>query len=284
MSSNISQRWLLYEQKDIKQFPYRLYIEENPNDFLILDVQDRWPGPNKKIFCHLQGRCKKEELPLTEPIEDIEINKIQRFEKKLSVVLSRKTKKRCWFIFLTKEYKTKPGEFYNQIFWITQSSAKIRRPGAYIPRVREGIAYEIIIDKRERYPYKFGYAPIRRENLPVGDYALMKQGKIIAVAERKTLDNIKHEIGTYDVLKASLQELSTYPYKAVVLESPYADFINPLKTKPYRATYFAEIISDLFVNFPEVQFVFCDNRKIAQEWVYRWFMRINNQYKNFNHE
>ncbi len=41
----------------------------------------------------------------------------------------------------------------------------------------------------------------------------MKQGKIIAVAERKTLDNIKHEISTYDVLKATLQELTTYPYK-----------------------------------------------------------------------
>lgn len=279
MNKEYIQRWILYKQPDNTQFPYRLYIEEKPNDFLILDVQDRWPGPNKKIFCYLQGRCAKEDLPTNEPIEDVEILKIERFEKKLNVILSRKTKRRCWFIFLTKQYKKKPNEFYNQIFWITQSSAKIRRPGAYIPRIRESKGIEIIIDNRERYPYKFGYIPIRRENLPVGDYALVKQGRIVAIAERKTLDNIKNEISTYDVLKASLQELATYPYKAVVFESPYADFINPKKTKPYRASYVAEIITDLFVNFPEIQFVFCDNRKIAQDWVLRWFMRINN---NFN--
>ncbi len=131
MNDNFALRWFLYTQPDNPRFPYRLYIEEKPNDFLILDVQDRWPGPNKKIYCQLPGRCAKENLPSEEPIEDVEIIKIERYEKKLSVILSRKIKKRCWFIFLKKAYKKKPSEFYNQIFWITQSSAKIKRPGAY---------------------------------------------------------------------------------------------------------------------------------------------------------
>ncbi|MEO0225574.1 MAG: ERCC4 domain-containing protein, partial [candidate division WOR-3 bacterium] len=189
--------------------------------------------------------------------------------------LNRKVKKRCWFIFLKKEYKSRPGEYYTQIFWITQSSTKIRRPGAYIPKAREGPWCEIVIDKREHYPYRFTYAQTRRENLPVGDYALLKDGKIQAIAERKTLDNFLHEVATYDCLKATLQELSLYRFKAVVFESPYSDFMHPAKIKPYRASYIADLLSDLVVSFPEIQFIFCENRKFAQEWIYRWFLRIN---------
>ena len=266
--------WFLYKQERGK-FPYRLYIEENPDDFLVLSVQDKWPGPGKKIYCLLEKRCKELELPPEKPVEDISILKTYRYGKKLNIILNRKTKRRCWFIFLKKEYKTKPGQFYNQIFWITQSSAKVRRSGAYIPKVKEGSWCEIIIDKRERYPYKFGYAQTKRENLPVGDYALIKQGKIIAIAERKTLDNMLHEIATYDILKATLQELATYPFKAVVFESPYSDFMNPKKVKYYKTSYVADILSDLAVCFPEIQFIFCGNRKFAREWIYRWFLRIN---------
>jgi len=274
MNNNQTLHWLLYKQESEK-FPYCLYLEENPDDFLVLSVQEKWPGPNKKIYCLLEERCNRLGLPGEKPIEDIPIVIIQRYGRRLNIILNRKTKKRCWFIFLKKEYKTKPGEFYDQIFWITQSSAKVRRPGAYIPKVKDSSWCEIIIDKREKYPYKFGYAQTTKENLPVGDYALVKGGKIIAVAERKTLDNMLHEIGTYDVLKATLQELSTYPFKAVVFESPYSDFMNPKKVKHYKTSYVADILSDLAVSFPEIQFIFCGNRKFAREWIYRWFLRIN---------
>ena len=266
--------WILFKQES-DRFPYRLYIEENPNDFLVLSVQERWPGPGKKIYCMVEERCQGMHVPQEKPLEKCAIVYVNRYGRRLNIVLDRKVKKRCWFIFLKKEYKTKPGEFYDQVFWITQSSARVRRPGAYIPKIKEGSWCEIVIDKRERYPYKFGYAHIKRENLPVGDYALIKEGKVIAIAERKTLDNFRHEIGIYDVLKSSLSELSTYLHKAVVFESPYSDFINPKKSKPYSASYVADILSDLVVNFPEIQFVFCENRKFAQEWIYRWFLRIN---------
>ncbi|MBI5574468.1 MAG: ERCC4 domain-containing protein [Elusimicrobia bacterium] len=136
-------------------------------------------------------------------------------------------------------------------------------------------AFFRIIDTRERRPYKFGDAKIKRKNLSAGDYALLKNGEISAVAERKTLDNFLHEIGTYDFFKLALQELSKAKYKVVVFESPYSDFINPKKQKFYSATYIADILADLFVGFPEIQFVFCDNRKFANEWVHRWFKRID---------
>jgi len=61
----------------------------------------------------------------------------------------------------------------------------------------------------------------------------------------------------------------------VVFESPYADFINPKKLTHYSAPFIAEILADLAVQFHDVQFIFCSNRKVANEWVYRWFQRIH---------
>lgn len=51
---------------------------------------------------------------------------------------------------------------------------------------------EIIIDKRERYAYKFTISNIHKENLKVGDYDLIKDDCFIAIVERKTLDHFLH--------------------------------------------------------------------------------------------
>lgn len=266
-------RWLLYKTNEEK-FPYKIYLEEKPNEFLILKVQARWPGPGKKIFCISEGYLHQEKIEDTEPVEECNIILFKRFGKKLNLILDRKTKRRCWFIFLKKAYKTRPGDYYEQIFWITQSAMKMRGAGAYIPQGGKKEQMEIIIDQRERYPYKFANALTKRENLPVGDYALIKDKKIIAVAEKKTMDNFLHEIRGYDIFKSSLEELRQYKYKAVIFDSPYSDFINPKKNLFYRPSYTADILADLYVNFPEIQFMFFENRKLANEWLYRWFKRI----------
>lgn len=266
-------RWLLFKTGEEK-FPYKIYLEEKPNEFLILKVQARWPGPGKKIFCISEGYIHQEEIADTEPVEECNIILLKRFGRKLNLILDRKTKRRCWFIFLKKEYKTRPGNYYEQIFWITQSAMKMRGAGAYIPQGGEKEQIEIIIDKRERYPYKFANALTKRENLPVGDYALIQDEKIIAVAEKKTMDNFLHEIRTYDILKSSLEELKQYQYKTVIFDSPYSDFINPKKNPFYTPSYTADILADLSINFPDIQFMFFKNRKLANERLFRWFKRI----------
>lgn len=271
MKNNL--RWLLYKT-DEEKFPYKICVEEKPNEFLILKVQARWPGPGKKIFCISEGYLHQEKIKDTEPVEECNIILFKRFGKKLNLILDRKTKRRCWFIFLKKEYKTRPGDYYEQIFWITQSAMKMRGVGAYIPQGGKKEQIEIIIDQRERYPYKFTNALTKRENLPVGDYALIKDKKIIAVAEKKTMDNFLHEIRGYDIFKSSLEELKQYKYKAVIFDSPYSDFINPKKNPFYRPSYIADLLADLYVYFPEIQFIFFENRKLANEWLHRWFKRI----------
>lgn len=265
--------WYLYKSDDSK-FPYTIFLEENPGQFLILRVQAKWPGPGKKIFCISEGFLTKEELPEEQPLETCPLILAKRWGKKLNIVLDRKTRRRCWFLFLKKEYKTMPGQYYEQIFWITQSSVKMRGPGAYIPQGGKQERMEIVIDKREHYPYKFVNSEIKKENLKVGDYALIKDGCIVAVAERKTLDNFLHELRNFEILKISLQELRGYPYKALFFDSPYSEFLNPKTNQFYSPTYTADIIAELFISYPDIQIVFFKNRKLANEWLYRWFKRI----------
>jgi len=270
-------RWLIYfEEKG--RFPYQLFIEEERGKFLYLRAHDRWPGPGKNIFCKLEGEVTRKRLPKREPLESCDIISLKRYGKKLNVLLDRSSRKRCWFIFLKKEYKNRPGEYYDQVFWITQSSAIASRRGAYIPQSKKESDFKIIIDTSERYPYRFGKAEVERRKLPVGDYGLLYNGNLIAVAERKTKDNFLHEISSFDVLKAKLEELSRFPHKAVVFEASYLDFVDPKKNRFYSATFVANLLADLSVQFPQVQFVFFGNRKSANKWLYHWFSRIYQNY------
>lgn len=275
-------RWLIYPAAS-ERFPYWLFIEDRPGKFLCLRVQERWPGPGKNIFCKAEGTVSVDELPIEEPLEQCNIVYKNRYGKKLNIILDRKVRKRCWFLFLKKQYKNKPGQYYEQVFWITQASAVAERRGAYIPQSGKRDDFEVVIDSAEKYPYRFGKVKTERRKLPAGDYALLHDGDLVAIAERKTRDNFMHEIATLDVFRAKLEELSTFRYKAVVFESPYADFINPKKLSHYSAPFIADILADLAVQFHDVQFIFCSNRKVANEWVYRWFQRIHQNILRADH-
>ncbi|MFQ6608716.1 MAG: hypothetical protein ACE5EE_09285, partial [Fidelibacterota bacterium] len=88
-------------------------------------------------------------------------------------------------------------------------------------------------------------------------------------------DNFFQQMKQVDAVKAKLHELcETYKYKAVVIESSYADLIDPKKAKFYRGGTVANFIANLTASFPDLQFTFCKNRKIANEWVARYFQAV----------
>lgn len=270
-----SLKWLLYKNPDIdnKNFPYILFLEKTKGVYLFLKTQDIWPTSGKKIFCKYKGEIMEENIPELELIESSNIKLMRQYGKKLTVILDRKLKKRCWFIFVEKEYKTKTGKYY-QVFWDTQISAVSERPGAYISTGGKNIKFDIIIDSNEKYPYKFKYQNVIRQKLDVGDYALKIENEIIAVAERKTFMDFKSQIEKLDAFKAQLLELMKYKYKAIVFEAPFADFMDNEKLKHYPGYFIAEVITQLMIEFKEIQFVFLSNRKVANEWLFRWFKRI----------
>jgi hypothetical protein len=270
-------RWLMYQQEN-KRFPFHLLVEHEPRKFLSYAVQDKWPGPGKNIFCIAGQEITEEQLPEElEPVDSCQIKKIARYGRKLVVVLDRKIKKRSWFLTIEKKSKSNPGKTYQQTFWITQSSAMAHRGGAYLSEAGKRRDLTIVRDKRERYGYNFPKYKLEKEILPSGDYALkLSSGEVIAVVERKTKDGFIHEIATFDVLKTRLLEMiAAYKYCALLIEANYADLVDPKKCKFYSAGFVAEIIAELFANFPKLQIVFCSNRKFATEWIERYFQRIS---------
>ena len=58
MEKSSELRWLIFAHEETR-FPYRLYIEEEPEKFLCLKVQEKWPGPGKRIFCKQEGYLDK---------------------------------------------------------------------------------------------------------------------------------------------------------------------------------------------------------------------------------
>jgi hypothetical protein len=261
--------WVL-ERCTSERFPYRLQIIREGKPWLVLRAQDRWPIAGKNIFC-----LREEEPPVTgEVIEEAERVPILAFHergRRVSIILDRKRYKRCDFLFLTKPYKGKPDETYEQIFWLTQRSIQQHRPSTKLIGRPVAANMTIRISSDERYPWRFPGALIERKPLPVGDYALMSESDVIAIIERKTFDNLLADFGMMPVLHQHLAEISTYEHHALVIEALYSDFLNPKKVRYYSPSFCAKAIGEINSLHPRLRMVFCGNRKLANEWARQYF-------------
>jgi len=264
--------WWILEKTGDKKFPFRLRIEKEGQTILSLYVQDRWPGQKGHIFC-LQSRDETEDLTSRAvEVERVPIISVKRYGKRMAVVLDRTRNKRCDFLFLTKKYKTKEGE-YEQIFWRTQKALTERRPRVKLT-ARGHPSLHVAIDSSERYPWRFTGCKVSQESLPVGDYALRGEKGILAVVERKTMANLLQDFGNMAPLHQALGELEAYEYSAMVIEADYSNFLKPKLTYPYLPTFTAKAIGELFTLHPRLQIVFAGNRRLAREWTLGFFSAI----------
>ena len=258
--------WIL-ESIDDNKFPYLLTIRQDGRALLRLRVQERWPGQKGHVFCVREeddaGRWTIEE------VERVPVVSLRRYGKRLAVVLDRPKNKRCDFLFLTKKYKTREGE-YEQIFWRTERGLKERKPRVKLSTYTKS-KLTVAIDSAERYPWRFPESTVEREQLPVGDYALKEGNRIAALVERKTLDNLLAEFGRMSIFHQQLSELETYRNSALVIEANYSDFLNPDKMKYYPPAFTAKAIAELHAFHPNLSIVFAGNRKLAREWTFQFF-------------
>jgi len=270
----------ILESVNDPKFPYRLTIRQGEKMLLALRVQDRWPGQKGNIFCIREENGEWE--PPVKEIERVPVIALRRYGKRLAVVLDRAKNKRCDFLFLTKQYKTREGE-YDQIFWRTQQALRERRPKVKLTTYYAG-DLNIIVDISEKYAWRFPESSIEKAKLPVGDYALKGDNGILAVVERKTFDNLLAEFGKMPVFHQQIGELSSYRHSALVIEANYSDFLNPNKLKFYNPLFAAKAIAELYALHPKLTIVFAGNRKLANEWVYRFFSAVNAHEGDIPHE
>jgi hypothetical protein len=149
-------------------------------------------------------------------IEETPVSSCRRRGPVIDLVLDRPRLARSQFVFTESRGRS-------AIFWQTQKAAKAANPGARIPRARsipEG--FTILVDTRERYPYRFAGRGVEAERvaLGAGDYAVGSAEAFIATVERKTLENLASSLSD-GTLAFQMQRLSEAASAALVVEGRY---------------------------------------------------------------
>ena len=242
------------------RLPYLVRLPLADGD-LVLKAREPWPRTGA-VYCHPAdgGWPRGAEL-----VEQVPVRSCRRRGGAIDLVLDRPREHRSQLVFTRVRGR-------QVIFWQSARTARAARPGVRVPGRRAGglEALTILVDTRERYPWRFGRqqaVSTERRTLPAGDYAVEAPGGgLAAVVERKTLADLAGSLvdGSLNYL---LAELSAMPRAAVVVEDRYA---GVFKLEHVQPGFVADLLGALAVRYPAVPVVFCDTRPLAQEWAYRY--------------
>jgi len=230
-----------------------------PGGELVLKARDSWPR-TAKVYCHrAEGWPEEPQI-----IEQIPVRSCLRRGVAIDLVLDRPRENRSQLVF-TRIQGGREG-----IFWQSARTTRQARPGIRVPRRRaaELAHLTILVDTRERYPYKFTHqqASTERRSLPAGDYGIAHIGEIVAVVERKSLHDLVRRL-IDGQLTYALADLATIPRAAVVIEDRYSSLYKLERTEPGFVT---EMLAAITVRYPMVSIQFAETRPLAEEWTYRF--------------
>jgi hypothetical protein len=226
---------------------------------LVLKAREPWPR-TAKVYCH-----RADDWPEgLEVVEEVAVRDCRQRGRAIDLVLDRPRDNRSQFVFTT----LKGGR--EAIFWQTARTVGGVRPGLRVPTRRaSGVeALTILKDSRERYGYRFAtqQAVVDTQPLPAGDYGIAVDGQVVAAVERKSLDDFATS-AVGGQLGFVMAELAVLERAAVVVEGRYADLFT---REHVAAGFLADLAAQLQVRYPTVPIVFCGNRKLAEEWTFRF--------------
>ncbi|MDS1113054.1 ERCC4 domain-containing protein [Gordonia westfalica] len=236
--------------------PYLVRIPLGPNG-IVLKVRDTWPRATK-IYCHRALEWPAE----PEIVETHPVRSVLRRGAAIDLVLDRARENRSQFVLTRARGR-------EMIFWQSRRTTKQARPNVALPTARaHGQALEIVVDSGEKYAYSFGHqqATTTRRRLTAGDYAIVEGDTVVAAVERKSIDDLAGGLMS-GKFTYQLADLAGLHRAAVVVEAAYSKIFNH---EHVAASPLAEAVAEAQVRFPSVPIVFCDNRKLAEEWTYRW--------------
>jgi hypothetical protein len=227
---------------------------------LVFRTKDTWPRLSA-LYCH--------PVPVTEwpaepdVVERVPLRACTRRGAAIDVVADRSRENRSQVVFTRARGR-------EMVFWQSPRTRKQARPDVRLPTARaSGVEeLEIVIDAHERYPYRFAGQQVRthRRGLACGDYAVTLDGRLVAAVERKSLSDLVSSL-TSGRLRFALGELATLPRAAVVVEDRYSQVFGVSWVRP---AVVADGLAELQVRWPSIPIVFCETRKLAEEWTYRY--------------
>ncbi len=237
--------------------PYLLRVPL-PGRAVVLKAKEPWPR-TAKVYCH------RAEWPAdADVVERVPTRSCVQRGAAIDLVLDRGRENRSQFVFTTARGR-------EAIFWQTARTAKQARPGVRTPQARaSGLAsFEIVVDVHERYAWTFRDEQVTtvRRPLPAGDYAVERDGRVLAAVERKSLADLVSTV-TGGKLRYVLAALADLPRAALVVEDRYSAVFALTHQRP--ATI-ADAIAEAQARFPGVPIIFAETRALAQQWTYRFF-------------
>jgi hypothetical protein len=260
---------------DASSLPYLLRIPL-PSGAVVLKAKDTWPRTSK-IYCH-----PADAWPAPEDVDIVErvpVRSCVRRGVAVDLVLDRARENRSQFVFTTARGR-------EMVFWQSARTAKQARPGVRVPTARaSGQELHVLVDTRERYAWRFAdqQASSAKRAIPVGDYAVEADGRVVAVVERKSVDDLVSTIvgGKFWMLLAELaafaggerpsaggSEKVSGRVAAIVVEDRYSAIF---KLRHVRPASIATQLAEAAVRYPAVPIVFAETRQLAQEWTFRFF-------------
>ena len=241
------------------KLPYLLRVPLG-TEGVVLKARDTWPRTGK-IYCHRVDAGWPDDVEI---VERVPVRSCVRRGVAIDLVLDRGRENRSQIVF-TRIRGGRPA-----IFWQTARTAKQARPNVSVPTARaQGLStLEIVIDSRERYPYMFKDQQVvtRRAGLPAGDYAVLRDGRVVAAVERKGFADLVSSLTT-GKLKFQLAELAGMTRAALVVEDRYSEVFRSERVRP---ALIADGLAECQVTWPNVPIVFLETRPLAQEWTYRF--------------
>lgn len=254
--------------------PVELLIATNPDpdstlpfllrlpigDGLVFRTKGTWPRTSA-LYCHPVPDSEWPDEP--DIIERVKLRSCARRGAAIDVVADRGREQRSQIVFTNARGR-------EMVFWQSPRTRKQARPDVRLPTARAaGIAeLEIVVDAHEKYAYRFDTQQVRTvvRGLPCGDYAVSAGGKLIAAVERKSLGDLVSSLLS-GRLRFALGELAALPRTAVVVEDRYSQVFTLERVRPAQV---ADGLAELQVRWPTIPIVFCENRKLAEEWTYRY--------------
>lgn len=226
---------------------------------VVLKARETWPRTSK-VYCHRAQEWPED----AEIVERVRVLSCTARGPSVDLVLDRGRENRSQLVFT----RLKSGR--EAIFWQSPRTVKKARPGVRTPTARaSGIdGFEIVVDGRERYPYRFAsqQASAVRGSLPCGDYGVRRDGAWVGAVERKSLDDLAGSL-IDGRLAGQLGQLAALPHAAVVVEERYSKLFSLERVRP---GFVADLLARVQVRWPAVPVFFAETRPFAEEWTFRF--------------
>jgi hypothetical protein len=227
---------------------------------LVFRARDTWPRTTA-VYLHPVWPDEWPSRP--EIVEQVPVRSCVRRGAAIDLVLDRGRENRSQIVYTTARGR-------EVVFWQSPRTRKQARPRVTPPTARAAGLPDlaVIVDSYERYAYRFAGKPVTvsRRALPCGDYAVEQAGRLVASVERKSLRDLVASL-TSGKLKFALAELAALPRAALVVEDRYSQIFALTHVRP---AVVADLLAEMQVRWPNVPIMFCETRKLAEEWVYRF--------------